>query len=48
VASCLYDFEDGRVFRDTTWSYSALYASITNTALLADCQKAMANAGSYS
>jgi hypothetical protein len=48
VLSCLHDFNDGRVFRDTTWSYSALYASITNTALLADCQKAMANAGSYS
>lgn len=46
VATCLYDFEDGRVFRDTTWSYGALYASITDTVLLADAQKAMANAGS--
>ena len=48
VASCLYDFEDGRVFRDTTWSYSALYASITDAALLADAQKAMANTRSES
>lgn len=46
VANCLYDFEDGRVFRDTTWSYGALYASITDTTLLADCQTALARSSS--
>lgn len=46
VASCLYDFEDGRVFRDTTWSYGALYASVADKNLLADCQTAMSHARS--
>ena len=41
VASCLYDFEDGRVFRDTTWSYSALYESVTDKQLVSDCKTAM-------
>ena len=46
VASCLYDFEDGRVFRDTTWSYGALYASIIDKQRLADCQTAMSHSRS--
>lgn len=41
VASCLYDFEDGRVFRDTTWSYEALFASIADQQLVSDCRKAL-------
>lgn len=44
VATCLYDFEDGRVFRDTTWSYSALFASIEDQQLVADCSTALARA----
>ena len=46
VASCLYDFEDGRVFRDTTWSYSALYESVTDKQLVSDCKTAMNNSRS--
>lgn len=42
VAECLYDFSDGRVFRDTAWSYSAIYASITDQQLVSDCNTAMA------
>lgn len=42
VAECLYDFEDGRVFRDTTWSYGALYASVADRQLVADIATAMA------
>lgn len=45
VLSCLEDFEDGRVFRDTTWSYGALFASVKDQQLVADCQKAMEHAG---
>lgn len=41
VASCLYDFEDGRVFRDTTWSYGALFASIADRQLVDDCTTAL-------
>lgn len=41
VLSCLDDFNDGRVFRDTTWSYDALFASVKDQQLAADCQKAM-------
>ena len=41
VQSCLIDFEDGRVFRDTEWSYSAIYASIKDAQLLADAKTAM-------
>ena len=48
VASCLYDFEDGRVFRDTTWSYSALYESVTDKQLVSDCQTAMNHSRSES
>lgn len=45
VAECLYDFEDGRVFRDTTWNYSALFASVADQQLAADVQKAMQMTG---
>lgn len=41
VLSCLDGFEDGRVFRDTIWSYGALYASVKDAQLLADVQTAM-------
>lgn len=47
VAECLYDFSDGRVFRDTTWSYDALFASVTATEpqLVADVQTALQRKG---
>lgn len=45
VLSCLEDFSDGRVFRDTTWSYDRLFASVEDEVLRADCQKAMGMAG---
>jgi hypothetical protein len=40
VLGCTRDFEDGRVFRDTTWSYGALYASVADQQLAADVQAA--------
>lgn len=46
ILSCLEDFEDGRVFRDTTWNYGLLFAGAADQQLSADVQKAMANAGS--
>lgn len=48
VLSCLEDFDDGRVFRDTTWSYDALFASVKDQQLTADCQKAMQHVGNES
>lgn len=45
IVSCLHDFEDGRVFRDTTWNYTRLFASLADQQLVADCQKAMQHAG---
>lgn len=45
VLGCTRDFEDGRVFRDTTWSYSALFASAQDQQLSADVQLAMQRAG---
>jgi hypothetical protein len=44
VLGCTRDFEDGRVFRDTTWSYSALYASVADRQLAADVQTARSHA----
>lgn len=41
VLSCLEGFCDGRVFRDTTWSYDALFASITDQQLVADARLAL-------
>lgn len=43
VLSCLDDFCDGRVFRDTTWSYDALFASISDQQLAADAQTALSH-----
>lgn len=44
VLECLADFEDGRVFRDTTWNYDRLFASVGDEVLRADCIKAMERA----
>ena len=41
VLSGLEDFCDGRVFRDCTWSYTALFASIPDQQLAADAQTAL-------
>lgn len=41
VLSCLEDFSDGRVFRDTTWSYDRLFASVEDQQLVADVQTAL-------
>lgn len=46
VLGCTRDFEDGRVFRDTTWSYDALYASVADGQLVADVQLARQHARS--
>lgn len=40
VAPCCEDFEDGRVFRDTRWSYDAIYAIIADQQLMADAREA--------
>lgn len=45
VLSCLEDFEDGRVFRDTSWSYGRLFASVKDETLAADVQTALLRAG---
>lgn len=37
ILDCLRDFCDGRVFRDTTWSYDCLYASVEDEVLRNDC-----------
>jgi len=37
VSSCFEDFEDGRVFRDIEWSYSAIY-KLADPELLKDMQ----------
>lgn len=44
VVSCLVDFEDGRVFRDTRWNYGVLFASVADQQLSADVQAAMSRA----
>lgn len=41
VLGCMEDFSDGRVFRDTRWSYDALFASVEDRQLVADVQRAM-------
>lgn len=41
VLGCTHDFEDGRVFRDTTWNYSRLFASVQDKQLLADVEVAL-------
>lgn len=40
ILSCLHDFEDGRVFRDTTWNYDRLIASVTDQQLAQDAMTA--------
>lgn len=45
VLSCLDGFEDGRVFRDTSWSYGRLFAEAADQQLSADVQKALQRAG---
>ncbi|MNV78716.1 hypothetical protein D3C71_1722230 [compost metagenome] len=45
VLSCLDDFEDGRVFRDTNWNYGRLFASVKDETLSADVQKALQHSG---
>lgn len=40
VASQLYDFEDGRCFRDCAWNYTMLFASVADSQLAADAQTA--------
>lgn len=40
VLGCTHDFEDGRVFRDTNWNYSRLYASVQDRQLVADVEMA--------
>lgn len=42
VLSCLNDWDgDGRIFRDTRWSYDAIFASIADQQLAADAQMAL-------
>lgn len=45
VLGCTHDFEDGRVFRDTTWSYDRLFATVAaeNKQLVDDVQLAYQN-----
>jgi hypothetical protein len=40
VLGCTHDFEDGRVFRDTTWNYDRLFASVQDRQLVADVEMA--------
>lgn len=40
VLGCTHDFEDGRVFRDTNWSYNRLFASVEDKQLSTDVQMA--------
>lgn len=45
VLGCTHDFEDGRVFRDTDWSYDRLFAKVAeeNEQLVHDILQAYAN-----
>lgn len=45
VVGCLSEFDDGRVFRDTSWSYDKLFASVEDRQLVADVQAAMQRTG---
>lgn len=44
VAARLVDFDDGRCFRDCTWNYDRLFASVSDEQLVADVRKAMEQA----
>lgn len=48
ILGCLEDFEDGRVFRDTTWNYSRLFGSVADQQLVTDCRTAMQHTGDHS
>jgi phage gp36-like protein len=45
VSAGLVDFDDGRVFRDMTWNYDALFASVAaeNVQLVADVKTALSH-----
>lgn len=45
VLGCTHDFEDGRVFRDTSWSYGRLFASIEDRQLVEDALMAQQQSG---
>lgn len=45
ILACLHDFEDGRVFRDTSWGYDRLLASIADQQLATDAQLAYDRSG---
>lgn len=45
VLGCTHDFEDGRVFRDTSWNYDRLFASVQDKRLLADTLLAQQQCG---
>ncbi|WP_334159605.1 hypothetical protein [Achromobacter insolitus] len=47
LSDCLADFEDGRVFRDTTWSYDRLFGLVKDEQLLKDAQLADEKSRSY-
>ncbi|UJH75023.1 hypothetical protein L0U95_24100 (plasmid) [Burkholderia cenocepacia] len=40
VIACLCEFEDGRVFRDTTWNYDRIMASVADQQLATDAMTA--------
>lgn len=44
VLGCMDDFEDGRVFRDTTWNYGRLFAEAADQQLSTDIQRALSMA----
>lgn len=47
VVACLHDFFDGCVFRDTTWNYDRIMASIADRQLATDAMTAYQNAKEY-
>lgn len=47
VAPLCEDFEDGRCFRDCTWSYSAIYPIIADQQLVADAKEAASHTSRY-
>ncbi|CAB3905746.1 hypothetical protein LMG2828_04740 [Achromobacter piechaudii] len=47
LSDCLADFEDGRVFRDTTWNYDRLFGLVKDEQLLKDAQLADEKSRSY-
>jgi hypothetical protein len=45
ILSCLRDFDDGRVFRDTSWNYNRLMSSVEDQQLVTDVTRANELAG---